>query len=164
MKIFIIAIVFIMITVALFFLLGNRNSVSYKVSLEDIESKYLKPWPLPDHWDETPGFRTRDVAFHSYSQHDYSEARVNFKYAIVDNPDDNTVRFYLGVCELLTGEALGSIREFNLLLRDEKNEYVEPSKFYKSIALLKLDRNSQARRLLKSTNLPQARELLKDLN
>jgi len=157
--------IFVLVAVILLYFQFGQQRVEYsKLSLEEIVSNHMKAWPLPMGWENNPGFRTKDIAFRFYSQQDYDEAKVNMKYAVVENPRDTTLRFYLGVCELITGESLNSIREFNILLESSLEEYRDPARYYKSIALLKLDRKSQARRLLNETSLPEAKKLLKDLN
>jgi len=153
--------IFILILVIIvtgIYLLMRFNSNPDPATNKDQYSKYLKPWPLPEDWKNIQSYSQKYFAFQLYDQHDYSED------AALENPADYDVRFYLGVCQLLTGESFKSIKEFNLVIENNSIEFSMPSKYYKSLALLKLDRSRQAKEILREIDLPEAKSLLQDIN
>jgi tetratricopeptide (TPR) repeat protein len=156
-------ITFILVFVAVFY----YNSVNQKNQndLQHVASDYLHAYPLPAGWNKNPNLSDKYAAFQLYNQRDYKEAIVNFKYTLVNNPEDNEVNFYLGICMLLTNEPRNAIREFNLILNESENDsLINEAKWYKALALIKLDRIPQAKRLLGELSSEDSKKLLEEIS
>jgi hypothetical protein len=89
---------------------------------------------------------------------------VNLKYTLVNNPGDNEVNFYLGMCMLLTNKPRDSIREFNIIIESENDPLINDAKWYKALALIKLDRIPQAKRLLGELSSEDSIKLLDEIS
>lgn len=155
----------VLIFVAIFFILKKSPEENTTRDYRSLGRQYLKAYPLPSNWNATPSMSNIYAAYMSYSQKDYSEALVNFKYAIVDNPNDKLPGFYLGICLLITNKPRESIREFNEIIADSENDsLVNAAKWYKSLALLNLERIDQVKRILSELESDESARLLNDLS
>ena len=159
--------IFALITLVLLLIAVFHNNNPYQekqIDLQGIASRYLNAYPLPAGWNDDPNLSDKYAAFKLYSQRNYLEAMVNLKYTLVNNPGDNEVNFYLGICLLLTNKPRDSIREFNIILESENDPLINDAKWYKALALIKLDRIPQAKRLLGELSSEDSKKLLDEIS
>jgi len=135
-------------------MLQNSFKISNNQTINSLFSKYFKPYP-ENRTDlkrsENTSLSQKDYAFFIYQQKDYKEATINFKYALIDHPNDASIRFYLGVSFLAMANLKEAETQFNIILRSENDQYHEASQWY--IALI----------FLKKNNLKEAKVLFEKL-
>ena len=119
--------------------------ISCKPDVENKEQmlfdKFFEPLAIPKNLDELGASQT-DIAFRIYYQKDYKEAIVNFKYALLDNPNSNKLKLYLGISFLKMKDIRQAKRLFANIMDHGKEEYKEIANWYLALALLKDDKAS----------------------
>jgi tetratricopeptide (TPR) repeat protein len=107
-----------------------------------------------------PAERQFRTAMQSYSQGDYASAAEGLKSALAGRLDGAAPRFYLGICDLLTGrldDAIADLRQVNSMGR---TLYLEQARFYLAKALLaKQDVAGAVRELELATEIAGDREM-----
>ncbi len=109
----------------------------------DIENKdqtlfnrFFEPLAIPKSFDQL-GFSQTDVAYGIYHQKDYKEAIVNFKYALIDNPNNNELKLYLGISFLKTGNVRQAEKLLAKIIEQGNEEKQEIAKWYLALLFLK---------------------------
>ncbi len=142
---------------------------SYNYNTQHLASNAFEPYPnrfrtMGDSQEDT---FTRGLK--AYDLRHYDEAIAQFSQVTTDNEKYLDARFYLGVAYLgkeAYAEAVSPLRE----VMEENSLYESSAKWYLSLALLQLDKEEEAKRILKeivkgeSVKSQPARELLEDLN
>ena|SRR5437879_3968092 len=83
-----------------------------------------------------------------YRQRDYSQASFALQRATAQQPDNPEIRFYLGVCYLLTSDIRAGIRELRVAEGLGASPYADRVHFYLAKAFLKQKDNTNAIREL----------------
>lgn len=119
--------------------------ISCKPDVENKEQmlfdKFFKPLAIPKSLEEMGASQT-DFAFRIYHQKDYKEAIVNFKYALIDNPNNDKLKLYLGISFLKMKDMRQAKRLFANIMDHGKEEYKEIANWYLALTLLKDDKAS----------------------
>ena len=108
--------------------------------------KFFEPLAIPKSFDEL-GFSQTDVAYGIYHQKDYKEAIVNFKYALIDNQNNNELNLYLGICFLKTGNVRQAEKLFAKIIEQGNQEHQEIAKWYLALTFLN-DNKASSKNLL----------------
>jgi tetratricopeptide (TPR) repeat protein len=133
----------ILLAVVGFFVLRPKNTVSpqqlyaenyqpYDASGEVRSSQNLPPALLDD-------------AFASYDAKNYPEAMDAFGKILTIVPDNWQAHFFLGICQLETGDPASAKRTFQAVLDNGKNLYVMQSSWYQALASLQMEEVVDAR-------------------
>jgi len=101
--------------------------------------RFFEPLAIPKSLDEMGASQT-DIAFRIYHQKNYKEAIVNFKYALIDNPNNNMLKLYLGISFLKIKDIGQAKRLFANIMDHGKEEYKEIANWYLALTLLNEDR------------------------
>jgi tetratricopeptide (TPR) repeat protein len=80
--------------------------------------------------------RTAAAAFRLYTQRQYAAAKPRLERALEQQPDAVELRFYLGLCDLLSGSANDGIAQLRKVIAAGNTPYLEPAHFYCAKALL----------------------------
>ena len=119
--------------------------ISCKPEVENKEQmlfdKFFEPLASPKNLDELGASQT-DIAFRIYHQKDYKEAIVNFKYALIDNPNNNKLKLYLGISFLKMRDIRQAKRLFANIMDHGKEENIEIANWYLALTLLNEDKAS----------------------
>ena len=119
--------------------------ISCKPEVENKEqmlfNRFFEPLAIPKSLDEL-GTSQTDFAFRIYHQKDYKEAIVNFKYALIDNPNNIELRLYLGISFLKMGDLRQAKKLFANIMDHGKEEYKEIANWYLALTLLDDDKAS----------------------
>lgn len=120
-------------------------SISCKPEVENKEqmlfNRFFEPLAIPKSLDEL-GTSQTDFAFRIYYQKDYKEAIVNFKYALIDNPNNIEIKLYLGISFLKMGDLRQAKKLFANIMEHGNEEYKEIAKWYLALTLLNDDKAS----------------------
>jgi hypothetical protein len=109
------------------------------------------------------------AAMARYTQGDYAAAANGLKEMLTGAADGAGPRFYLGVCDLLTGQMDDAVTQFRRVETFGETPYLEPGRFYLAKALLaKRDLAEAQRALVLTTELAgdkeaEARRLLEQV-
>ena len=129
----------------IYFLTAILLITSCKPDVENMDQilfdKFFEPLAIPKNLDELGASQT-DIAFRIYHQKDYKEAIVNFKYALIDNPNNNKLNLYLGTSFLKMKDMRQAKRLFANIMDHGKEEYKEIANWYLALTLLKDDKAS----------------------
>ena len=129
----------------IYFLTAILLITSCKPDVENKEQmlfdKFFEPLAIPKNLYELGASQT-DIAFRIYHQKDYKEAIVNFKYALLDNPNNNKLKLYLGISFLKMKDIRQAKRLFANIIDHGKEEYKEIASWYLALALLNEDKAS----------------------
>ena len=119
--------------------------ISCKSKIENKEqllfNRFFEPLTISKSLDEL-GTSQTDIAFRIYSQKDYKEAIVNFKYALLDNQNNIEVKLYLGICFLKMGDLRQAKKLFANIMEHGNEEQKEIAKWYLVLTLLNDDKAS----------------------
>ena len=106
-------------------IIANSNTHSEKSIRE-----YFKPYPVSETLkklsNSSPGQKA--YAFRVYQQQDFKEAIVNFKYALIESPNDADIQFYLGICFLAINDYRSAKKQFEKLR--EHTDYNSAASWY----------------------------------
>jgi len=98
-------------------------------------NRFFEPLAIPKNLVELGNSQT-DVAFRIYHQKDYKEAIVNFKYAIIDNQNNNELKLYLGISFLKMGNIRQAEKLFAKIMEHGNKEHKDIAKWYLALTLL----------------------------
>lgn len=109
-------------------------------------------------------------AMDAYKRKNYSEAVRQFETLLKQEPSLAESRFFCGLSYLELGNPTAAIGHFDFLLRNRDHNYLHQAKWYKSLALIKLNRKKEASAILENVSKEngefrqKAVELLDDLD
>ena len=105
-----------------------------------------------------------------YDQKKYDEAIVELKLAAIEDPDNSSVRCYLGIAYLAAGRAQEAKTMFESIVHGDRSLIKEVAEWNLAMTYLKLDNEAAAKKILEEIiqqkdhlYLEQAGELLRDL-
>jgi predicted Zn-dependent protease len=87
-----------------------------------------------------------------YRQHDYSQASFALQQATSQQPENPEIRFYLGVCYLLTDDTHAGIRELRVAGGLGSSPYLDRIHYYLAKAFLKQKDTTNAMRELSAVD------------
>lgn len=78
-----------------------------------------------------------------YNNKQYNDA-LKMLNTLENEPDNPQVLFFKGICSLETGDPRSAIKHFNVIIADMNPSYYDEAIYYKSIALLRLNKKKAA--------------------
>lgn len=161
--VFAMAAVIALIIVSVFVLRNNKPDT------EEILAMYYKPYPNV----ETPvtrGEQDRQSGYALYEKGQYKEALKLFDTHLNKFPDDPAALFYSGMCYFELGQTSEAIDFLGKVNRSQNNRYSRPALWYEGLALIKLKKDKDARKIFEQLSKGddiysrQSKEILQKIN
>jgi hypothetical protein len=115
----------------------------------ELEARMEPPaWdPHPLRGAEPAAAQQLQRAMALYSARDYAAASVALRRVLISDPSSLEARYFLGICELLTGQLELGIAELNAIIASgNASPYLEEARFYLGKALLRQGKPGEARK------------------
>lgn len=119
-------------------------------SANDLFAENFQPYPnAVTIVRDTTGLSALQEAMIRYEENNYSEALVQLKALLAENPSQEEVRFYAGICYLEAGQAENALGTLAPLLLLPEGKWFRPAQWYSALAHLKSGQTEKATVLLK---------------
>ncbi|NGX84455.1 hypothetical protein [Aequorivita sp. KMM 9714] len=98
-----------------------------------------------------------------YKQENYKKAISKWEVLLKDNPENDTLNYFLGVANLALGDASESLKYLTNQERFQEGMFKEEAAYYTALAKIKEGKIEEAKNLLKNTPSIQNTKLLRQL-
>lgn len=151
------------IAAALILFIGIFRLMNYRSNAEKIFAKNFKPdIGLPLKMSKSSEFRFFEGML-DYKQENYEGAIAIWQDLLMTKPDNDTLNYFLGVTNLVMGDATKSLEYLQNQERFQKGIFKEDAAWYAALANIKAGKFEEAKVFLKSNPSARNKKLLKEL-